>query len=74
MVWNAASVLKIPIIGMGGICTARDAIEFFLAGATAVAVGSMTFRQPDAALRVVDGIANPKTDAPRIVIQNSLVL
>lgn len=56
MVWDAARVVRIPIIGMGGICTAADAIEFLLAGATAVAVGSMTFRQPDAAVRVVEGI------------------
>jgi len=56
MVWDAAKVLDIPIIGMGGICRAADAIEFLLAGATAVAVGSMTFRQPDAPIRVVEGI------------------
>jgi dihydroorotate dehydrogenase (NAD+) catalytic subunit len=58
MVWDAARVLKIPIIGTGGICTANDAIEFLLAGATAVSVGSMTFRQPDAAMQVLDGIHN----------------
>ena len=58
MVWNAAGVLRIPIIGMGGICTAEDAIQFLLAGATAVAVGSMSFRQPDAALEVALGIEN----------------
>lgn len=57
MVWDAARVVKIPVIGMGGICEAEDAIQFFLAGATAVAVGSMSFRQPNAALRVVEGIA-----------------
>ena len=57
MVWDAARVLKIPIIGMGGICTAADAVEFLLAGASAVAVGSMSFRQPDSALRVVLGLA-----------------
>lgn len=56
MVWDAAKVLQIPIIGTGGICYARDAIEFLLAGATAVAVGSMSFRQPDAALQVARGI------------------
>ncbi|MCX5772761.1 MAG: dihydroorotate dehydrogenase [Candidatus Hydrogenedentes bacterium] len=56
MVWDAARVLKVPVIGMGGICEAADAIQFFLAGATAVAVGSMSFRQPDAAARVIDGI------------------
>ncbi|MBI4560228.1 MAG: dihydroorotate dehydrogenase [Candidatus Hydrogenedentes bacterium] len=56
MVWDAARVLKIPIIGMGGICIAADAIEFLLAGASSVAVGSMSFRQPDASLRVVEGV------------------
>lgn len=56
MVWDAARVLTIPIIGTGGICTANDAIEFLLAGATAVSVGSMTFRQPDAAIQVLEGI------------------
>jgi dihydroorotate dehydrogenase (NAD+) catalytic subunit len=58
MVWDAARVLKIPIIGTGGICEASDAIQFLLAGATAVSVGSMSFRQPDAALRVAQGIAD----------------
>ncbi len=58
MVWDVARVLSIPIIGTGGICRSCDAIEFLLAGATAVSVGSMTFRQPDAALRVVDGISD----------------
>ncbi len=56
MVWDAARVLTIPIIGTGGIATANDAIEFLLAGATAVSVGSMTFRQPDAPMRVLHGI------------------
>jgi len=56
MVWDAARVLKIPIIGTGGICSAMDAMEFILAGATAVSVGSMSFRQPDAALLVVKGL------------------
>jgi dihydroorotate dehydrogenase (NAD+) catalytic subunit len=58
MVWDASKVLTIPIIGTGGICRAEDAIEFLLAGATAVSVGSMTFRQPDAAVQVVEGIAH----------------
>ncbi|MFM7322176.1 MAG: dihydroorotate dehydrogenase [Armatimonadota bacterium] len=57
-VWRAASVVRIPIIGMGGISTAEDAIEFLLAGATAVAVGTANFVNPCAALEVVDGIAD----------------
>ncbi|MBI2435133.1 MAG: dihydroorotate dehydrogenase [Candidatus Hydrogenedentes bacterium] len=56
MVWDCARALRIPIIGMGGICTASDALQFILAGARAVAVGSYSFRQPDAALRVVRGL------------------
>ena len=56
MVWDASQVLRIPIIGIGGICTASDAVEFLLAGATAVTVGSMTFRQPDAPMRVLEGL------------------
>lgn len=56
MVWDAAKHVKIPIIGTGGICSADDAIEFLLAGATAVSVGSMTFRQPDAPIQVIDGL------------------
>ena len=57
MVWDAARVLRIPISGTGGITGAPSAIEFLLAGATAVSVGSMSFRQPDIALRIVEGIA-----------------
>jgi len=56
MVWDCSKALKIPILGMGGIATAKDAMEFILAGATAVAVGSYTFRQPDAPMRVIEGI------------------
>lgn len=56
MVWDAARAVSIPVIGMGGVCTGEDAVEFLLAGASAVAVGCMSFRQPDAALRVVHGI------------------
>ena len=56
MVWDVARTVKIPLLGMGGICDASDAIQFLLAGATAIAVGSMTFRQPNAAIRVINGI------------------
>ena len=48
--------MKIPIIGMGGIANAEDAIEFLLAGATAVSVGAMNFVNPYATVEVVDGI------------------
>ncbi|MBI3946508.1 MAG: dihydroorotate dehydrogenase [Armatimonadetes bacterium] len=56
MVWEIASAVRIPVIGMGGIMNAEDALEFILAGATAVAVGTATFRDPAAALGVIDGL------------------
>jgi dihydroorotate dehydrogenase (NAD+) catalytic subunit len=56
MVWDAARAVTIPIIGMGGICNAADALQFILAGARAIAVGSVTFRQPDAAIQIIEGL------------------
>lgn len=56
LVWEAAKAVKIPIIGMGGIQSAADAIEFLMAGATAVAVGTANFYEPQTALQVVTGI------------------
>ncbi len=56
LVWEAAKVVKIPIIGMGGIQNADDAIEFLMAGATAVAVGTANFYEPQTALQVIAGI------------------
>ena len=56
MVYQAANAVSIPIIGMGGIRTGEDALEFILAGATAVAVGTANFRNPYATLDVVNGI------------------
>jgi len=56
LVWEAFKAVKIPIIGMGGIHTASDAIEFMMAGATAVAVGTANFYEPRTALQVIDGI------------------
>ena len=56
MVYQTARAVRIPIIGMGGIVTAEDAIEFILAGATAVAVGTANFMRPDACIRVLEGI------------------
>ncbi len=56
LVWDAAQVLKIPIIGTGGIGDANDAIQFLLAGATAVSVGSVTFRNPLAPVQVLEGL------------------
>jgi len=56
MVYQVANAVKLPIIGMGGITTAEDAIEFILAGATAVSVGTANFANPCATIEVVDGI------------------
>jgi dihydroorotate dehydrogenase (NAD+) catalytic subunit len=56
LVWEAAKVVKIPIIGMGGIQSAADAIEFMMAGATAVAVGTANFYEPQSALHVIAGL------------------
>ena len=57
MVWRVADTVSIPIVGMGGIATARDAIEFLIVGASAVQIGTTTFINPWAALEIVDGIA-----------------
>jgi dihydroorotate dehydrogenase (NAD+) catalytic subunit len=56
LVWEAAQAVKIPIIGMGGIQNADDAIEFLMAGATAVAVGTANFYEPQTPLQVIAGI------------------
>ncbi len=56
MVWQAANAVKVPVIGMGGIMTAADAVEFMLAGASAVAVGTANFVNPYAAVEVAGGI------------------
>ena len=57
-VYRCAQAVKIPVIGIGGIATGEDAIEFLLAGASAVQVGTATFVQPEAAVQVVEGIEN----------------
>lgn len=56
MVWQTAQAIKLPIIGMGGIATASDAIEFLLAGASAIEVGTYNFVDPTATAKIVDGI------------------
>jgi dihydroorotate dehydrogenase (NAD+) catalytic subunit len=56
MVWEVCRKVEVPVIGMGGITTARDAVEFIIAGATAIAVGTATFYHPDAAATISDGI------------------
>ncbi len=56
MVYQAAHAVQIPVIGMGGIASAEDAVEMILAGATAVAVGTANFNNPTATMEIVDGI------------------
>ena len=56
LVWEAAKAVKIPIIGMGGIYSPEDALEFIIAGASAVAVGTANFTDPSTAVRVIEGM------------------
>ncbi len=56
MVYQAANAVKVPVIGMGGITCAEDALEFIMAGATAVAVGTANFHDPMTTIKVIDGI------------------
>ena len=56
MVYEAANAVRVPIIGMGGISTAEDAIEMILAGASAVSVGTANFHNPAVTLEIIDGI------------------
>jgi len=57
MVNQVCKAVKIPVIGLGGICTAKDAIEFFMAGATAIEIGTANFLDPAVTIKVKDGIA-----------------
>ncbi len=56
MVWQAAQVVRIPVVGIGGIVTAKDALEYLIAGATAIQVGTAHFIDPRAGLKIIDGI------------------
>ncbi len=56
MVWQVAKVVQIPVVGLGGIMTAEDAIEFFMAGATAIEIGTANFIDPAVTIKVRDGI------------------
>ncbi len=56
MVWQVAKAVKIPIVGLGGIMNATDAIEFFLAGATAIEIGTANFIDPSVTVKVAEGI------------------
>jgi dihydroorotate dehydrogenase (NAD+) catalytic subunit len=57
MTWQVTRAVRIPVIGMGGIFTARDAAEFLLAGAAAVQIGTANFIRPDASVQVIRGLA-----------------
>lgn len=56
MVWQVANAVKIPVIGLGGIMSANDALEFIMAGATAVQIGTANFIDPAVTMKVIDGI------------------
>jgi dihydroorotate dehydrogenase (NAD+) catalytic subunit len=58
MVWQVAQAVKIPVIGMGGIMTTSDALEFILAGAAAVQIGTASFIDPQASVKILKGIEN----------------
>jgi dihydroorotate dehydrogenase (NAD+) catalytic subunit len=57
MVWKVAQAVKVPIVGLGGIATAEDALEYLIAGATAVQVGCAHFFDPRAPLKIIEGIS-----------------
>ena len=58
MVWQAALAVKVPVVGIGGIMTAEDALEFLIAGASAVQVGTANFVNPRCTMEIIDGIAD----------------
>jgi dihydroorotate dehydrogenase (NAD+) catalytic subunit len=58
MVWQVAQAVRIPVVGMGGIMSAEDALEYMIAGATAVQVGTAHFVDPQVSLKMIDGIRN----------------
>jgi dihydroorotate dehydrogenase (NAD+) catalytic subunit len=58
MVHQVAHAVQIPVVGMGGIASAQDALKFMMAGATAVQVGTMTFADPNAMLDIIEGLVD----------------
>ena len=58
MVWQVAKAVKIPVVGLGGISCAKDAIEFLMAGATAIEIGTANFLDPAVSIKVRDGIGD----------------
>ena len=72
MVWQVAQAVQIPVIGIGGIMTAADALEFIICGASAIQVGAANFVEPVAAWQIIDGIAaylkeNGMTDIKQLI-------
>ena len=58
MVWQVYNAVKIPVVGMGGISSVADAIEFMLAGSTAIQIGTYNFIDPQISMKVIDGIVD----------------
>lgn len=58
MVWQTARAVRIPVIGLGGICTADDALQFIMAGARAIQVGTANFIDPSVTMKILDGITD----------------
>jgi len=56
MVWEICNAVTVPIVGLGGIACADDALEFLMAGATALQVGSATFAHPDTMIEIIEGV------------------
>lgn len=55
-VWRIARAVKLPVVGIGGISTVDDVLEFMVAGASAVEIGTANFYKPDAAIQILDGL------------------
>ena len=72
MVWEAYNAVKVPIIGMGGIMNSADAIEFMLAGSTAIQVGTANFIDPGVTMKIIDGISD-YCDRHQIASVNDLI-
>ncbi|MCA1949446.1 MAG: dihydroorotate dehydrogenase, partial [Treponema sp.] len=56
MVWDVCAAVQVPVVGMGGIATTEDALEFFMAGAAAIQVGTATFPRPSAMIEIIEGL------------------
>lgn len=72
MVWHVAKAVNVPVIGLGGIMSARDALEFIMAGATAIQVGTANFIDPAVTMKIIEGI-NQYCDSNGIVDINELI-